>query len=274
MLVVDEDGNLRRALAVAAALRRRGFAADSVTAERVDRHRPAPLARAAAAGVPWLAQVYGDGAIQLADVSSARPPVVCDDVSAAADALSKLVRTSDDVEVAVRAGTPRAPASRAPWPPTTTTTRPLVPYVHCAAPTAPRRAGRRARCVSALEAAGLRGGAAKHGGQGSPRCVSVDAKLASLRAVGSRLSAAEGPDDVADVQANLDRDKQNKDRLALQSFVKECQAAAGGATHGHVLVYAYSVPDNALDLVPVPCVAAYAGGGSRRHGSKKVKRRS
>ena len=49
VLVVDEDGNLRRALAVAAALRRRGFAADSVTAERVDRHRPAPLARAAPA---------------------------------------------------------------------------------------------------------------------------------------------------------------------------------------------------------------------------------
>ena len=63
VLVVDEDGNLRRALAVAAALRRRGFAADSVTAERVDRHRPAPLARAAAAGVPWLAQVR-HGAIQ------------------------------------------------------------------------------------------------------------------------------------------------------------------------------------------------------------------
>ena len=113
----------------------------------------------------------------------------------------------------------------------------------------------------------------KHG-EGSPRCVSVDAKLASLRAVGSRLSAAEGPADVADVQADLDRDKQNKDRLALQSFVKECQAAAGGATHGHVLVYAYSVPDSALDLVPVPCVAASSGGGSRRHGSKKGKRRS
>ena len=113
----------------------------------------------------------------------------------------------------------------------------------------------------------------KHG-EGSPRCVSVDAKLASLRAVGSLLSAAEGPDDVADVQSDLDRDKQNKDRLALQSFVKECQAAAGGATHGHVLVYAYSVPDNALDLVPVPCVCASSGGGSRRHGSKKGKRRS
>ena len=113
----------------------------------------------------------------------------------------------------------------------------------------------------------------KHG-EGSPRCVSVDAKLTSLRAVGSRLSAAEGPDDVADVQSDLDRDKQNKDRLALQFFVKECQTAAGGATHGHVLVYAYSVPDNALDLVPVPCVAASSGGGSRRHGSKKGKRRS
>ena len=72
--------------------------------------------------------------------------------------------------------------------------------------------------------------------------MSVDAKLASLRAVGSRLAAAEGPDDVADVQQQLEGDKQNKDRLALQSFVKECQAAAGG--------------------------------GSRRHGSKKGKRRS
>jgi len=97
VLVVDEDGNLRRALAVAAALRRRGFATDIDTCAK-------PLARAAATGVPWLAQVYDDGAIQLADVSSARPPVVCDDVSAAADALSKLVKTSDDVEVAVRAG--------------------------------------------------------------------------------------------------------------------------------------------------------------------------
>ena len=274
VLVVDEDGNLRRALAVAAALRRRGFAADSVTAERVDRHRPAPLARAAAAGVPWLAQVYGDGAIQLADVSSARPPVVCDDVSAAADALSKLVRTSDDVEVAVRAGIAAGAGIARALAADDHHDKTLVPYVHCAAPTAPRRADVAARCVSALEAAGLRRVRLVKHGEGAPRCVSVDAKLASLRAVGSRLSAAEGPDDVADVQADLDRDKQNKDRLALQSFVKECQAAAGGATHGHVLVYAYSVPDSALDLVPVPCVAASSGGGSRRHGSKKGKRRS
>ena len=274
VLVVDEDGNLRRALAVAAALRRRGFAADSVTAERVDRHRPAPLARAAAAGVPWLAQVYGDGAIQLADVSSARPPVVCDDVSAAADALSKLVKTSDDVEVAVRAGIAAGAGIARALAADDHHDKTLVPYVHCAAPTAPRRADVAARCVSALEAAGLRRVRLVKHGEGSPRCVSVDAKLASLRAVGSRLAAAEGPDDVADVQQQLEGDKQNKDRLALQSFVKECQAAAGGATHGHVLVYAYSVPDNALDLVPVPCVAASSGGGSRRHGSKKGKRRS
>ena len=149
-----------------------------------------------------------------------------------------------------------------------------MPYVHCAAPTAPRRADVAARCVSALEAAGLRRVRLVKHGEGSPRCVSVDAKLSSLRAVGSRLAAADGPDDVADVQQQLEGDKQNKDRLALQSFVKECQAAAGGATHGHVLVYAYSVPDNALDLVPMPCVAASSGGGSRRHGSKKGKRRS
>jgi hypothetical protein len=274
VLVVDEDGNLRRALAVAAALRRRGFAADSVTAERVDRHRPAPLARAAAAGVPWLAQVYGDGAIQLADVSSARPPVVCDDVSAAADALAKLVRTSDDVEVAVRAGIAAGAGIARALAADDHHDKTLVPYVHCAAPTAPKRADVAARCVAALEAAGLRRVRLVKHGEGAPRCVSVDAKLASLRAVGSRLAAAEGPDDVADVQQQLEGDKQNKDRLALQSFVKECQAAAGGATHGHVLVYAYSVPDNALDLVPVPCVAASSGGGSRRHGSKKGKRRS
>ena len=136
-----------------AALRRRGVAADSVTAERVDRHRPAPLARAAAAGVPWLAQVYGDGAIQLADAKEARPPVVCDDVSAAADALSKLVRTSDDVEVAVRAGIAAGAGIARALAADDHHEKMLVPYVHCAAPTAPRRADVAARCVSALEAA-------------------------------------------------------------------------------------------------------------------------
>ena len=276
VLVVDEEGNLRRALAVAAALRRRGFAADVVTVETADRHRPAPRTSAAAAGVPWLAQVYGgDGAIQLVDTErDARLPVVCDDVSAAADALAKLVKTTDDVEVVVRAGMAAGAGIARALAADDHHDKTLIPYVHCAAPMAPKRADVVTRCVSALEAAGLRRVRLVKHGEGSPRCISVDAKLASLRAVGSRLSAAEGPEDVADVQSELDQDKHNRDKVALQSFVKECQVAAGGGgTHGHALIYVYSVPDNALDLLPMPRVAAYSGGGSRRHGSKKGKRR-
>ena len=96
-------GRPRARLPVVPATLERALAA-AARPPRVARAAAVGGARAAAAGVPWLAQVYGDGAIQLADAKEARPPVVCDDVSAAADALSKLVRTSDDVEVAVRAG--------------------------------------------------------------------------------------------------------------------------------------------------------------------------
>ena len=68
---------------------------------------------------------------------------MCDDVSAAADALSKLVRTSDDVEVAVRAGIAAGAGIARALAAGDHHDKTLVPYVHCAAPTAPRRAGRR-----------------------------------------------------------------------------------------------------------------------------------
>ena len=148
-----------------------------MSAERIDRHRPAPLARAAAAGVPWLAQVYGDGAIQLTDAKEARPPVVCDDVSAAADALSKLVRTSDDVEVAVRAGIAAGAGIARALAADDHHDKTLVPYVRCAAPTAPRRATSR-RAASRRSRPRARGACASSStARGSPRCVSVDAKL-------------------------------------------------------------------------------------------------
>ena len=81
-------------------------------------------------------------------------------------------------------------------------------------------------------------------------CVSVDAKYGSIRAIASALAA-----DSADARDACDA--HGKDRSGLRALVDAClefrRRAVGAVRRSNqVLVYAYSTPDDALDLICLP----------------------
>ena len=131
----------------------------------------------------------------------------------------------------------------------------VVPYVHCGSPSAPRATDATRSVVAALEAAGLRRVALAALDDHAPEalaCVSVDAKLRSLRAIGNAaLDLAHGTkDDLAALRARCD--DHGNDRRALRLFVDallDFLATTPRKKTNALLVYAFSTHDDALDLL-------------------------
>jgi len=300
----SDESAARSALVVCAFLRRGGVAADyaplpaepGAGGKRRDPRRADPRASCAAWAVPWLATVGRDGALALAHAT--RPALNRDDLSLdelleavvrgrAPEARARAPRPDDDAAprrgdggggllaqaLRSRRDPSPAPSAAAEAPGAPAAERLAVGYAHCASPSAPRAADARRRAAAALEAAGLRRVHLVAWDDAAPAlaCVSVDAKLRSLRAVGA--AAIDLGADAAALRARCD--DHGNDRRALRLFVDALlEARAAKRRGGALMVYVYSTHDDALDLLslPLPAPAAHSKKPNEKAGRKGRKR--